>query len=285
VLQSPSQRRTFAWVLVVGGAVGMVACLLGGIIGFVALGSARQASVEGLDVTQEAVATIRSTLELADDLVGSVQEGLLVVEETLGQVTTTVGSADQVLAQVEAVAGALPGSVDAARATVRSLASVATVIDQTLAAASQVPFVPDYRPPRPLAEVVGQLDADLAPIQEALTSLDQGVQGLGSSGDGLTTSLADLTTRLSDVNRELAGASALIAQYQATADRATVVVADARDDLDRDLTALRWLMLPGGLALALTQLVPIWLGGGLLGWWPAPIVGRVPVDATALADV
>ena len=130
--------------------------------------------------------------------------------------------------------------------------------------------MPDYTPPRPLAEVVGQLDADLAPIQEALTGLDENLQGLTAASGGLSSGLDQLVSRMGDVNRELAGANELVEQYLATADRAAVVVTDARNDLDRDLTALRWLMLPGGLALALTQLVPIWLGGGLLGKWPGP---------------
>ena len=77
--------------------------------------------MQGLDVTQEALTSLRSTIELADSLVGSVQEGLLVVEDTLGQVASTVDTADDVLAQVQGVAGALPGSVDAARGTLRSL--------------------------------------------------------------------------------------------------------------------------------------------------------------------
>ena len=90
MLQTASQRRAFGWVLLIGGSVGLVVCLVSGIVGFVALGSARRASVKGLDVTQEALASVRSTLELADDLVGSVQEGMLVVEDTLGQVASTV---------------------------------------------------------------------------------------------------------------------------------------------------------------------------------------------------
>ena len=120
-----------------------------------------------------------------------------------------------------------PGSVDAARSTLRSLGSVAAVIDQTLAAASQIPFVPDYAPPRPLAEVVGQLDADLAPIQEALTGLDQNLQGLTAAGGGLSPGLDQLVSRMGDINRELAGANELVEQYLATADRAAVVVTDA----------------------------------------------------------
>ena len=89
---------------------------------------------------------------------------------------------------------------------------------------------------------------------------------------------------MADINRELAGANELVDQYLATADRAAAVVTDARNDLDRDLTALRWLMLPGGLALALAQLVPIWLGGGLLGKWPAPVVARVPAEVVPAAS-
>ena len=183
---------------------------------------------------------------------------------------STVETADDVLAQVDEVAGALPGSVDAGPQHAALTGSVAAVIDQTLTAASQIPFVPDYRPPRPLAEVVGQLDADLAPIQEALTGLDQNLEGLTSAGSGLVHRPRPAHGAMGDINRELAGANALVEQYLATADRAAAVVTDARNDLDRDLTALRWLMLPGGLALALAQLVPIWLGGGLLGKWPGP---------------
>jgi ABC-type transporter Mla subunit MlaD len=257
-----------------------VTCLVGAVVAFIALGSARRSSVQGLEVTEAALVTLRDTVELADDLVGSVQQGLAVVEDTLGEVATTVANADEVLVQVERLAGALPASVASARSTLQSLSSVAAVVDQTLAAASSVPFIPDYRPPRPLADVVSQLDTDLAPIEQALTDLDANLDGLTDASAGVSPGLTELVDQLGQVNRELARADSLVEEYLATADRAALVVTDARNDLDRDLTALRWLALPAGLALALTQLVPIWLGGGLLGRWPAPIVGRVPVSAS-----
>ena len=118
------------------------------------------------------------------------------------------------------------------------------MIDQTLTAASNISFVPAYTPPRPLAEVVGQLDADLAPIQKALTGLDENLQRLTTAGGGLTSGLDQLVAHMGDINRALADADALVEQYLATADRAAAVVTDSRNDLDRDLTALRWLMLP-----------------------------------------
>ena len=64
--ETTSQRRAFGWVLLIGGSLGLVVCLVGGIVGFIALGSARRASVQGLDVTQEALTSLRSTIELAD---------------------------------------------------------------------------------------------------------------------------------------------------------------------------------------------------------------------------
>ena len=74
--------------------------------------------------------------------------------------------------------------------------------------------------------MIGQLDADLAPIQEALTGLDQNLGGITSAGTGLSTGLDQLTARMADINRELAGANELVDQYLATADRAAVVVTD-----------------------------------------------------------
>jgi hypothetical protein len=267
MLVRPRDRRAFGWVLFIGGSVGLVACLVATVVAWFALGSARRSTIDGLDVTEEALVAVQGSLTLAADVIGSVREGMQVVEDTLVTVSDSVGAGDAVLAELDSMASRLPVSIDATRSTLRSLGEVAAVVDQTLAAAALLPFVPGGTPPK-LADAITRLDGDLAPIQDALTQVDQRLGELTAPGAGLSGNVAALATRVSELNDQLATADAQVDVYLATADRAEGVIDDARDDLDRDLTALRWLAVPVGLALAIANLVPLWLGGGLLGRWP-----------------
>ena len=246
----------------------MVVCLVGGIVGFIALGSARRASVQGLDVTQEALTSLRSTWSWPTTSSARCRRACWWWRTPSGRWPRRSTTADDVLAEVQDLASALPGSVDAARSTLRSLGSVAAVIDQTLAAASQIPFVPDYTPPRPLAEVVGQLDADLAPIQEALTGLDQNLQGLTEASGGLSPGLDQLCRGWATSTGSWPAPTSSSSSTWPPPTGPPSWSPMPRNDLDRDLTALRWLMLPG------------WPGAG-----PDParphLVGRGPAGQVA----
>jgi uncharacterized phage infection (PIP) family protein YhgE len=265
---SPTTQRRIGWVLFVGGIVGVVATLATTIVLWVTLGDVEETTDEALALAEEATASVQQTLQLADDVVGSVRDGLRTVQDALSTVTSTVGSADDVLAKVKDVTAAVPASLDTARGTIRTLASVAATIDDTLTAAAQLPFVPDYRPDRPLAESLKQLDQNLAPIQAALTDHDARVGQLSKDGAGLATGLSGLNTQLAEVNDELDRAAQQIAGYQATGAKASATATSARGDLSRDLTWLRWLSLPAGLGIAIGLLVPVWFGGALLGRLP-----------------
>jgi hypothetical protein len=292
MLVRPRHRRAFGWILFLGGAIGLVACLVGTIVAWFALGSARRSTIDGLDVTEEALVAVEGSLTLAGDVIGSVRDGMQVVEDALVSVSESVGAGDTVLSELDTLASRLPASIDTTRTTLRSLGEVAAVVDQTLAAAALLPFVPGGEPPK-LADAISRLDGNLAPIQDALTQLDRRLDVLTAPGAGLSGNVATLAARVSDLNDQLATADAQVDRYLATADRAQGVIDDARDDLDRDLTALRWLAVPVGLSLAIATLGPLWLGGGRLGRWPVVLpdvregrraaTGDVDVDQTSVA--
>ena len=75
-----------------------------------------------------------------------------------------------------------------------------------------------------------------------------------------------LAANVGAVDAALARASEQLATYRTTAAEARTLARSARSDLDRDLTILRAIALPLGLALAVAQLLPLWFGAALL--WP-----------------
>lgn len=56
----------------------------------------------------------------------------------------------------------------------------------------------------------------------------------------------------------------LVGRYRHQAGRAGDLVVDSRDDLDSSVTAMRVLVVLGGLVFAAGQLVPLWVGSRLL---------------------
>lgn len=100
------------------------------------------------------------------------------------------------------------------------------------------------------------------------------IDTLVGSGDDLTdlrTTTRELRTELSRLTldvRSLAGrmgqSAELVARYEDQASRAGDLVVDSRTDLDGSVTAMRVLVVLGGLVFAAGQLVPLWVGSGLL---------------------
>ena len=140
----------------------LVAALAGTIVAWVVLGDAQRSSRQALEVTDQALASVNDSLQVAGTVVGSVRQSMTTVGQGLDAASAAVGSADATLAQVQQLAAALPASLDGAVAAIGSLTNVADGIDRTLGVLSQAPLVPDYH--AAFGDIVRQLGQALTPL-------------------------------------------------------------------------------------------------------------------------
>lgn len=258
-------RRRVGQVLVAVGAVGVVATLVGTVVGVRLLGQ--------LDTAlQDSVAVTATTLEALDDTVALATDALRRTTTTLSDAAdtaATVGSATD--ATVDVLDGAadvtgteVAGSLAAVQRTLPALIDVAGVIDSTLGALDALPVGPTYDPDvafdDALRDVEEELDGLPAALRDQAGLLRDGADRLGEVREATTTVGTDLRL-LAGTLRETGETVASLGT--ATQEAAAILDRDA-GGLTGDLGLARWLLGAVGVATAVGQLVPVLAGLALL---------------------
>lgn len=270
------RRRRLGAGLMTLGVVGAVAALAATVVGVRFLGALDRALDQSTEVTATAVGTLGESVDVAQEVVGSLEQGLVDTESTTrglvegfrGAAAVLGSTADltenEIATGLESVEGALPALID-----------VAAVVDTTLGALSSLPFGPDYDPPEPFDESLRSVRRQLAPLPAALREqadlVRESQASLAEVGDGAV-AIAD---ELRELRSSLADASDVLAEFARTAADVDDLVRRNREDLGAQLALSRGLLVVLGLVLAAGQVVP--LGAG---WWL-----RDPAGASRLLGV
>jgi hypothetical protein len=219
---------------------------------------------QSLVIGEDAATTLRETIDVADEIVASLDTGLTTLGRTLETVDRAVADSSGVAASTATLASTLPDSfddIDAALATVESLSGA---IDGALRGASRIPLGPDYDPEVPLPTAVADLRAAFEPIGDDLAVIAGELEAFADGSDGLQRDIGDVRADLERTQTALADSSRLLDRYRVAADDARELAASSRSDLDRSLAWARLAVVLVGLLLAAMQFVPWWLGGRLL---------------------
>ncbi len=264
LVRRPSARRRAGLLMQAVAYVGLVATIVGTVAAWRLIGSFERTVGDSLDLTAETLVTLDESLTVAEDVTASVDDALASAEETLRAVVVSVEGSSAVVGRVDDLLGVAAPSVRSAVATLENVARVGATIDDVLSQLNDIPFGPDYRPPVPLGEQFDQLSRDLAPVADALEQGDGDLSLFADSSDELATRVGALADAVGQVNRDLDQSEALLEAYRARADRAVTITGRADDDLDRDVTTTRILLVIVGLAVAVGQLVPFWVGKELV---------------------
>lgn len=244
--------------------VGLVASLVGTIAAWRLIGRFESTVDETLGVTSESLVTLEQTITVAEAVVASVDDALVAAETSLTSLTASVGSTGAVLEEIEGLATTVAPSIDRAVTTLDDVADVGRTIDNVLGQLDRIPFGPDYSPPEPLGEQLDQLGRDLEPVATALGDSSSSLSDLRTSTDRLETSVRAFADAISKVNSDLDESEAILQQYRATAERAQILTAGVQADLDTDVRVTRILAVIVGLAVAVGQIVPFWVGKELV---------------------
>lgn len=224
------------------------------------VGQADDTVAESLELTASTLVTLEQTVTLADEVIGTVDDALLAAERSLRAVVTTSAEATEVITTVDALIATAGPSIRDAETTLRDLAVVGGTIDDVLEQLDDLPFGPDYDAGRGLGTQLDLLADDLAPVAASFEDTSDSLGGFVTAGDELVIEVVRLADAVGAVNDDLRDSEVLFDAYQAQTRQAQVLAARASADLDSDITAMRALIILGGLLLALGQLVPWWVG-------------------------
>ena len=263
---SVAVRPTVAGRVLIGiGVAGLVAGLVGMIVGLRLLGLLDQALEDSLGVSAQAVDALGASVEVAGDTLGVLERTLANTATTTRDLGTSLTDAEAVLlATAELSEDDLAGGLAAVEDSLPALIQVAAVIDTTLSALSRVPFGPAYDPAEPFPDSLRTMQAELDGMPEALRDqaqlIREGAGSLGTVREG-TAAIAD---DLDELQTTIATASDLVQDYATTAADAREVVSANQAALDAQLAWARVLLTVIALTFVAGQVVPIGLGWLLL---------------------
>lgn len=259
-----TRRALLGRVLVVAGAVGLVATTAGTVLGLVVLGELDRSLQDSVTVTADAVTALATTVEVADVVVDDAASALFDAGLAASAAADGAGAAVDVLAGAADVTGRdVAPSLAAVEDALPALVDVAAVIDGTLGALDRLPVGPTYDPDVPFDDALREVQAELDGLPESLEEqadlLRTGATELSDVERAATFLAEDLET----LSRSLREAGATLEDVARTADDAATVLADGSRGLGGGVASARVLVGVAGTALAVGQLLPL-LGGWFL---------------------
>ena len=279
LLQSATTRRRVGRLMVGSALAAMVIVLVATVVLWQVIGTVNQASGETLDVTVDALASMEDTVDLADGLVGSTAESLAAVEVTLDSVSGSFDAGATTVSDVSDLTATAEPTLRSAEATLRTLEGLGGEIDGVLGGLARLPIGVDYDPEAGLGATFGRLADDLEPLPDEFAATSDGLVELGTNLDRLRGDIDRLGATVSVLNQDLTASEDLIDQYRDNIGRARAVAEQSQQDLGRDATLLRVLLLVAAANFALSQLVPLWVGWELLSGPGVPAAGVPATDS------
>lgn len=261
--------RTAGRIMQATAAVGAVVAVVGTVVAWQLVGQVGGAVDESLAISQESVATIEDTIVVADQVVEDVGAALGTLDDVLVVLRDGTREVDPVLADVEALTSEVPAALGEFQETLDRVAGAAADVDGILVQLARLPLAPSYDPDTTLSAQLGQLSDDLDPVIDTLSGSGGDIAALRATTSELRRELASLTSEVRALVTRMDESSQLVGRYRDQAGRASQLVVDSRQDLDGSVTAMRVLVVLGGLVFAAGQLVPLWVGSRLLRTAPA----------------
>lgn len=225
---------------------------------------------QSLAIGEDAAATLSETIDVADDVIESLDEGLGTLAATLQAVDTTLTNTSDLASTTASLAASLPTSFDDIDAALVTVESLSGAIDAALRGASRIPLGPDYDPAVPLPEAVGNLRAAFEPIGGDLTAIAIELSAFSAGSIEVRDGLVSVRTDVTRTRSALADSASLLDQYRDTADRAGLLASSSRDDLRSSFGWARVAIVLLGVLIAVSQFVPWWLGTRARAGVPAP---------------
>jgi hypothetical protein len=257
-------------VMIAIAIIGLIVSVVGTVVGRQLVSDLESGVSQSLALTGDVLVTVDDSFVVADEALDTIAAGIADAEVAVRSVGGSLATGQ---IAVDAVAGLAGNEIAGAVATIeRAMTAVegaAGTIDDALAALGSLPFGPTYDANRPLGRSIGQVTTALSGLSDQLRDqaeqIERTSEGFADAADGMlgtADALAELDTRLD-------AASALLRAYAERTDEARGLVAEQQEVLAASAQRFRVTLIAFGIAFALGQFVPLYLGRLLLrGVWP-----------------
>lgn len=241
-------------------ALGVVVALVGTVLAWQSIGQLGTSVDRSLVLGEEALSSVDATLDIAEDAFEALDQGLETVAGALEAVSLVVTETAGVSDAASVLAGEVAPSLDRVDEALGTLQGVTGSIDTVLRQLSQLPFGPNYDPDTSFDAAIAGIRSDLAPIADSLREAAAELDGFAEGTGELRAATDQLAVDVTILRGSLAGTGALIDTYRITASNAVELAEESRADLDDEIGRSRLLVVLLGLAFALAQFVPAWIG-------------------------
>ena len=251
-LVSPRVRNALRTIAVIG----VVVAIIGATVVWRFLGDLERNTERSLVIGEEAAATLVDTVDVADELIASLDNGLATLETTFEAFDDVIASTGGLAGETATLTGQLPDRLDEIDRAFASLQSIGETVDDTLEALSDIPFGPNYNPEGSLTSSIEEIRASFEPLQQDVEAISTELSTFSDGSADLQRQLTSLATDVESSRSALDGTDALLDRYRETADEARRLAASSRPDLAESMTATRWIVALVALLIAISQVVP-----------------------------
>jgi peptidoglycan hydrolase CwlO-like protein len=291
-------KRILGVIILISSLVVLIALLatafaVGPIVDSIALGLD-----SALALTDETLTTVTSTLEQTQATLVAVNDTISTASETTDNLAQTIYDSQPLLEGITGViAVQAPQNIEALQGAIPNIAAVGGVVDDALTALSNfgvsqtipIPFNPitldfdlgiDYEPVEPFDKSLSAIGTSLDGLPEQLRSLRSNLEvttaNLGKVGDDIQTATGDLES----INAQVAAFIPLLDDYIAIIGQIGATLNQVQAQVAANLSTIKLVGTILPLAVALTQLAPLYVGWELLRGKrdPEVIVQEVEVD-------
>ncbi len=232
----------------------------------------------GLDLAIDSLQTVSDSLTLARQTIADVHTSLETVQTTATDVAVSLEASQPMVADVAAIAGQdLPRSVETIQAAIPNAAQAAEAIDSTLTTLNrfkidttilgfpiQYDLGIDYNPDVPFGESVLAIGRSLDDMPIRLRNLQTALEDTAVNLQTISEDMRSLSTDLDGINGRLLDFDPLITDYIRIVTETDDNLRLIRGQIDQQVASAQFVITLGMVWLAVSQLVPLYLGLDLL---------------------
>ncbi|MBK6325767.1 MAG: hypothetical protein IPF56_07460 [Chloroflexi bacterium] len=271
-------RRMLGIILLLIGLSGIALGIVGARVSRDMLQTLSNGTKAGLDLAIDSLQTVSDSLTLARQTIADVHTSLETVQTTATDVAVSLEASQPMVADVAAIAGQdLPRSVETIQAAIPNAAQAAEAIDSTLTTLNrfkidttilgfpiQYDLGIDYNPDVPFGESVLAIGRSLDDMPIRLRNLQTALEDTAVNLQTISEDMRSLSTDLDGINGRLLDFDPLITDYIRIVTETDDNLRLIRGQIDQQVSSAQFVITLGMVWLAVSQLVPLYLGLDLL---------------------
>ena len=255
------QAESLGRFMMITACVAIAASIAGGIAGVVLVRELDATLGRSLDLTSDALVAVDDSLGVAADTLALLDDGIADTRVAGEEVVDALGSGAELLRETaDVTTNDLAPGVTAVEEALPGLVSVAEAVDGTLAALARLPVGISYESENGLDEGLREIQQSLSGTGAELDELAGLVRDAGAQLDAVETGAQVIVDDLAQLDDGVSSARGLIDDYTATTDETRRLITETRDELSVRVGIATAMIVAIALAVAVSQVAPLWLG-------------------------